>query len=215
MDGLYLNHVEEDTFHGLLASPRGRLFRDADFAGFHCADNGRDSVPPSPLQFHDKVSDAGARARADFDIRWKAALGIEVVDRPFTESTRQVFRSRLILHDKVREAFESSLRLARESSCLKSRSMKVVLDTTNILGRVAVKDTSNLLTDGIIKPLRALAASEKTTGREWAKARGYGRYPASSIRGGAAIDWPDKRARTALLAGTGKGADRLLELCGR
>ena len=48
-DRLYLDHVGKDTFYGLLASLRGRLFRDADFAGFYCADNGRDSVPPSLL----------------------------------------------------------------------------------------------------------------------------------------------------------------------
>ena len=77
-DRLYLDHVGKDTFYGLLASLRGRLFRDADFAEFYCADNGRDSVPPSLLatalllQSHDKVSDAEAKARADFDIRWKS-----------------------------------------------------------------------------------------------------------------------------------------------
>ena len=48
-DRLYLDHVGKDTFYGLLASLRGRLFRDADFAEFYCADNGRDSVPPSLL----------------------------------------------------------------------------------------------------------------------------------------------------------------------
>ena len=48
-DRLYLDHVGRDTFYGLLASLRGRLFRDADFAEFYCADNGRDSVPPSLL----------------------------------------------------------------------------------------------------------------------------------------------------------------------
>ena len=48
-DRLYLNHVGRDTFYGLLASLRGRLFRDADFGEFYCADNGRDSVPPSLL----------------------------------------------------------------------------------------------------------------------------------------------------------------------
>ena len=48
-DRLYLDHVGRDTFYGLLASLRGRLFRDADFAAFYCADNGRDSVPPSLL----------------------------------------------------------------------------------------------------------------------------------------------------------------------
>ena len=134
----------------------GRLFRDADFAKFYCPDNGRDSVPPSLLatalllQSHDKVSDAEAKARADFDLRWKVALGIEAEDRPFAKSTLQVFRAQLILHGKVREVFESSLRLARESGYLKGRGMWVALDTTNILGRGAVKDTYNLLADGIV-----------------------------------------------------------------
>ena len=32
------------------------------------------------LQTHDKVSDAEAKARADFDIRWKVTLGIEITD---------------------------------------------------------------------------------------------------------------------------------------
>ena len=80
------------------------------------------------------------------------------------------------------------------------------------LGRGTVKDTYNLLADGKVKLLRALAAVARTTDREWAKARGYERYPACSIKGEAAIDWSDKRARTALLAGIVGDADRLLEL---
>ena len=62
-----------------------------------------------------------------------------------------MFRAQLILHDQVREVFESSLRLARESGYLKKRGMRVALDTTYILGRGAVKDTYNLLADGIVK----------------------------------------------------------------
>ena len=102
-DRLYLDHVGRETFYGLLASLRGRLFRDSDFAEFYCPGNGRDSVPPSLLavalllQSHDRVSDA--EARADFDLRWKVALwkvalGIEAEDRPFAKSTLQVFRAR-------------------------------------------------------------------------------------------------------------------------
>ena len=176
-DRLYLDHVGRDTFYGLLASLRGRLFRDADFAEFYCADNGRDSVPPSLLatalllQSHDKVSDAEAKGRADFDLRWKVALGIEVEDRPFAKSTLQVFRAQLILHDRVREVFESSLRLARESGYLKKRSMKVALDTTNILGRGAVRDTCNLLGDGIVQLLRALSQVEGISVGKWAQPR--------------------------------------------
>ena len=217
-DRLYLDYVGKDIFYGLLASLRGQLFSDDDFAEIYCPDNGRDSVPPSLLatalllQTYDKVSDAEAKARADFDIRWKVALGIEIEDRPFAKSTLQMFRAQLILHDKVREVFESSLRLARESGYLKKRGMWVALDTTCILGRGAVRDTYNLLADGIVKLLRALAAVAKIDVREWAEAQGYGKYLSSSIKGEAVIDWSDRKARRKLLGEIVADADRLLEL---
>ena len=208
-DRLYLDHVGKDTFYGLLASLRGRLFSDDDFAEIYGPDNGRDSVPPSLLatalllQTHDKVSDAEAKARADFDIRWKVALGIEIEDRPFAKSTLQMFRAQLILHDQVREVFESSPRLARQ---------RVALDTTCILGRGAVKDTNNLLADGIVKLLCALAAVAKVEVGEFAEAQGCEKYLGSSIKGEAAIDWSDRKARAALLAEIVADADRLLKL---
>ena len=217
-DRLYLDYVGQDTFYGLLASLRGQLFSDDDFAEIYGPDNGRDSVPPSLLatalllQTYDKVSDAEAKARADFDIRWKVALGIEIEDRPFAKSTLQLFRAQLILHEKVREVFESSLRLARQSGYLKKRGMRVALDTTYILGRGAVKDTYNLLADGIVKLLRALAAVANATLPAWAEAQGYQRYLGSSIKGEATIDWSDRKARAALLAELVADADRLLEL---
>ena len=208
----------QDTFYGLLASLRGQLFSDDDFAEIYCPDNGRDSVPPSLLatalllQTYDKVSDAEAKARADFDIRWKVALGIEIEDRPFAKSTLQMFRAQLILHDKVREVFESSLRLARQSGYLKKRGMRVALDTTYILGRGAVKDTYNLLADGIVKLLRVLAAVANIAVGEWAEAQGYERYFGSSIKGEAVIDWSDRKARRKLLGEIVAEADRLLAL---
>ena len=107
---------------------------------------------------------------------------------------------------------ELLLRLARESGYLKGRGMRVALDTTNILGRGAVKDTCNLLADGIVKLLRALAAVEQAPVREWAQVRGYERYLGSSVKGEAPIDWSDRQARTALLAKIVADADRLLEL---
>ena len=91
---------------------------------------------------------------------------------PFAKSTLQLFRAQLILHDKVREVFESSLRVARQSGYLKKRGMRVALDTTYILGRGAVKDTYNLLADGIVKLLRVLAAVTKPPCRHGRKPRG-------------------------------------------
>ena len=128
-DRLYIDHVGRGSFYGLLASMRGQLFEDEEFASC-TGSNGRDSVPPSPAVDRTAASDssdAEAKQRADFDIRWKVALGIEV-DRP-AKSTLQLFRARLILHEKVREVFERSLRFARETGYLKSRRMKCWLWT--------------------------------------------------------------------------------------
>ena len=220
-DSLYIDHVGRGSFYGLLASMRGKLFRDEDFAELYCADNGRDSVPPSLLatalllQTYDRASDAEAKQRAEFDIRWKVALGIEVEDRPFAKSALQLFRARLILHEKAREVFERSLRFARETGYIKGRRMKVALDTTYILGRGAVKDTYNLLSDGIVKLMRALSEVEGNELVEWATANGYQRCVGASVKGDACIDWDDSAARSALLGEIATDADRLLEMSRR
>ena len=82
-DTVYGAFVGQDSFYGWLASQRGELFRDEAFAGLYVLDNGRPSVPPSllavalVLQTYDGVSDDEAKQRADYDLRWKVALGVE------------------------------------------------------------------------------------------------------------------------------------------
>jgi hypothetical protein len=93
-DHLYLDFIGRDSFYGFLATERGNLFRDDDFGGLYCPDNGRNSVPPSLLatalllQAHDRVSDDEAKARADYDMCWKVALGIGIEQRPFATPSR-------------------------------------------------------------------------------------------------------------------------------
>ena len=89
-DRLYLDYVGKDTFYGLLASLRGRLFSDDDFAEIYCPDNGRDSVPLSLLatalllQTYDKVSDSEAKARltSTFAGRWRWELRLRTGPLP-------------------------------------------------------------------------------------------------------------------------------------
>ncbi len=116
------------------------------------------------LQAYDKVSDAEAKQRADFDIRWKVALGIEVEDRPFAKSTLQLFRAQLILHDRVRAIFQRSLQFARQTGYLKGRRMKVAVDTTYILGRGALQPAGR----------RHRPGGEGAFGPGWDAARGVG-----------------------------------------
>ena len=174
-DNQYLDFVGRDSFYGFLAKQRGQLFRDEDFAECYCPDNGRPSVAPGLLanalllQTHDQVSDEEAKARVDYDLRWKVALGIEVGERPFAKSTLQLFRAQLILKEKMRAVFVRSLELAKQSGYLKERRLKVILDTTYILGRGAVKDTYNLLGDGIQQLCRALAQTQKQELEAWCR----------------------------------------------
>ena len=217
-DHLYLDFVGRDSFYGFLATERANLFRDEDFGRLYCPDNGRNSVPPSLLatalllQAHDRVSDGEAKRRADLDLSWKVALGIEIDQRLFAKSTLQLFRAQLILHDPVRLVFQRSLEYAQETGYLQGRQMKVVLDTTPILGRGAVKDTYNLLADGIKKLVWALAKKVARTKPEvWARGHDLGRYYGSSVKGEAEIDWSDGQARAKFLKSIVADADRLLE----
>ena len=116
----YLDVVGRESFSGFLATWREQRFRDADFAARDCADNGRPSVPPSLLatalllQTFAGVSDDEAKARTDFDLRWKVALGIGLEARPCAKRTLPLFRAQLILHEKVRAVFQQRLTFARQ-----------------------------------------------------------------------------------------------------
>ena len=217
-DHPYLDFVGRESFYGFLAARRDHLFRDEDFVALYCPDNGRPSVPPSLLatalllQTYDGVSDEEAKARADFDLRWKVALGVGLDARPFAKSTLQLFRAQLIEHEQVRAIFRRSLAFAREVGYLRGRQVTAALDTSYILGRGAVKDTYNLLADGIVQLLRALAARDGEAPEEWAVAHELGRYWGTSLKGAAGIDWDDAAARRAFLQTVVADADRLLGL---
>ncbi|MCC7366958.1 MAG: IS1182 family transposase, partial [Chloroflexi bacterium] len=222
-DTAYGAFVGRDSFYGWLASQRGELFRDEAFAGLYVLDNGRPSVPPSllavalVLQTYDGVSDDEAKQRADDDLRWKVALGVELDTRPFAKSTLQEFRAQLIVHEEQAAIFRTSLELAKRRGKFRTktgekRKLKVALDTTNILGRGAVKDTYNLLGDGIVKLARVLAKLAGQTLAAWAEAHGYGRYVGqTSLKGTAEIDWSDASERRRFLREIVADADRLLE----
>lgn len=217
-DHVYLDYVGRESFYGILASMRGKLFRDEDFAQLYCSDNGRNSVPPSLLatalllQMHDKVSDEEAKERADFDLRWKVALGSEVDKKPFAKSTLQLFRAQLVIHQKARDIFVRGLEVGKQTGRLKGKRMKAATDTSYILGRGAVKDTYNLLADGIVQVMRALAAMEGEEVEVWATEHGMDGYLGSSVKGEAEIDWDNEAQRQAFLQSIVMDADRVLEL---
>ncbi|MDE2935550.1 MAG: IS1182 family transposase [Chloroflexota bacterium] len=214
-----LDFVGRDTFHGRLAlmRERGELFCDEDFAELYCADNGRPSVSPALLattlllQCHDKVSDREAKRRADLDLGWKVALGVDLEERPFAKSTLQKFRAQLIVHEKGRAILTHSIEHARRRGLIRGKSMKLALDTTAILGRGAVRDAYNLIGDGCRLLIGALAELAGKSAAEWAEGEGCSLYVAKSLKGGTGIDWSDRGQRRRFLGRIVSDADSLLE----
>jgi hypothetical protein len=211
-----LRIVGEDTFYGFLARHEPELFRDDDFSSLYTTNNGRMSVPPSILakalllQSYDRVSDEEAAERARYDIRWKVALGIGIDDAPFVKSTLQSFHARLVLHREEQAIFQRSIDAAKGSGLLASRKLNVALDTTPIFGKGAVKDTYNLLADGIRQLVRALALLSGQAPEAWAREHDLSRYYGTSIKGEAAVDWDNAAARQVFLDGIVVDAERLL-----
>src|SRR5216684_3024663 len=195
-DHVYLDFVGRDTLYGYLAQNREQMFRDEDFAALYCPDNGRQSVPPSVavsvlfLRAYEGVSFAEAVERTKYDLRWKVALGLEM-EEP-------------ILQKSIAEA--------RRAGYLQNRKIRVALDTTPILGKGAVKDTYNLLGEGIEMLGRRLAEVEKEEVTAWAEKQGLSRYFGSSLKGEAGIDWDDKGQREQLLTEIVQDGRRLLSL---
>ena len=221
-DQRYLEHVGERTFYGYLARHRHELFRDEDFAELYSAKLGRPSVPPSLLcvalllQTYDRCSDAETRDRAMYDQRWKVALGAADLEKPFTKSTLQLFRAHLLIHEKARLPFERSLEMARKTGYWRSSGrLRAVIDSTNILGRGAVRDTYNLIGDGIVGVARILS---KLSGKQlevWAAEHELSRYVGSSLKGEANVDWSSEAEKEAFLTELVADAERVLELAER
>ena len=215
-DQIYLDYVGRDTLYGYLAQNRQQLFRDEDFAALYCADNGRTSVPPSLaisilfLRAYERVSFVEAIERSKYDLRWKVALGLEMEEVPMQKSALQEFEAKLVLHEMGEALLKKSIDEARRAGYLQSRKIRVALDTTPILGKGAVKDTYNLLAEGIEQLACRLAEVEGESGAAWAERQGLSRYFGSSLKGEAAIDWEDKKQREQLLRGIVEDARRLL-----
>jgi len=216
-ENLYKDKLKEGSFHRFLYERRHEIFRDEDYGFLYCLNNGCRSVPPSilatacVLQSYHRTSDEETVQRATYDMRWCVALGTELGEQPFAKSTLQEFRAKLILKEQALQIFKRSLSYAREKGYLKNRKMRVAMDTTHILGKGAVKDTYNLLADGIRRLYNCLKQQNVAGIVERFKER-FKRYFGKSFKGEAQIDWDDPAARQQLLNSLADDARALLNL---
>lgn len=214
----YQGLLKKGSFYALLTELGEQLFDDYKFSSLYCEDNGRPCVPPGQmftlllLQMHDGCSDEESIERARCDIRWAAALDIELGSTLCGRSTLQEFRAKVLLNAVAEEQFKAVLGLARERGLLKG-TLQVALDTTPILGRGAVQDTYNLIASGIRKLGGVIARIERVSPEYWAGPHDFRRYwDDTSLKGDAGIDWSDDGQRRVFLNSLVADAQRILLL---
>jgi hypothetical protein len=204
-DHAYRDHVGETTFYGLLARHGADWFRDEDFVALYREDFGRPCVPPSQLavalllQAHDSVSDEEAIARSAYDLRWKVALGLELDEKLCAKSTLQRFRAQLVLQEVAGQIFERGVEACRKAGLLRRAKLSAAIDSTPILGRGAVRDTYNLVSDGIRHLVDEACALKGWAREETVEAQGLDRHYAASFKGSFEVDWSDAQEKRAVV----------------
>ena len=200
-DHVFRDHVGEETFYGLLARHGAEWFCDEDFVALYREDFGRPSVPPSQLavalllQAHDSVSDEEAIARSAFDLRWKVALGLDLDEKLCAKSTLQRFRAQLVLHEATGRIFDRGIEACRAAGLLKRTRLSAAIDTTPVLGRGAVRDTYNVVSDGIRRVVDEACRLKGWERDEVVEAEGLSRHFAASFKGSLDLDWSDEKER--------------------
>ena len=165
-----LGPLPEGSFFALLAEHGDRIVRDEDFVECYSKRMGRPSIAPSllakvlMLQYRCGLSDEDAMQAVQWDLRWKAALGLPVDHRGWHPTSLTKYRARLLLHGKERLALESTLRLAGELGMLDAPAEQI-LDSTPMLGAAATQDTVRLVRHGVKKLIDAVGAVDAPAAR--------------------------------------------------
>jgi hypothetical protein len=127
-------------------------------------------------------------ARSAFDLRWKVALGLELAEKLCAKSTLQHFRAQRVLHEATGQIFDRGIEACRTAGLLQRTALSDAIDTTPILGRGAVRDTYNLVSDGIRHAVDEACRLKGWDQEEIVEAEGLSRHFAASFKGSLDLD---------------------------
>ena len=189
--------IDKRGFYAKMHDLSDKIITDEEFSDIYCLNNGRPSVPPARLikvlilEHYENLSDRGALENVRFNIKWKYALDVPLDYEGFDRSLLVYFRARLLINKREKIIFRKTLELAREAGLLKEK-VNQVIDSTPMLGAGAVKDTYELIRDGIRRILSL--ADKKTKSRMSLSLKAYGKNDSKPK-----INWEDKKERRELL----------------
>src|SRR6266540_521090 len=190
--------VPEGSMFWFLATHRGELFADEEFADLFPSGRGRPSLPAPvaaailTLQSLHDLSDAETAEAARCDLRWKVAVGMALDDAGFHPSTLTYWRQRLARSARPHRINEAVKRVVEETGILAGRRRRAV-DSTVLADAAATQDTITQLVAAVRRVAREVpGAAAKIqavcTGHDY------------TTPGKPKIDWEDPAAKDALVS---------------
>ena len=190
--------VPEGSMFWFLATHRGELFPDQEFADLFLSGRGRPSLPAPvaaavlTLQALYDLSDAETAEAARCDLRWKVATGMALDDKGLHPSTLTYWRQRLARSARPHRINDAVKKVVAETGIVAGRRRRVV-DSTILADAVATQDTVTQLVAAVRRVAREVpGAAEQIaavcTGHDY------------STPGKPQIDWDDPQAKDALVS---------------
>jgi hypothetical protein len=200
--------VPEGSMFAFLATHRGEVFPDQEFADLFPSGRGRPSLPAPvaaavlTLQALYDLSDAETAEAARCDLRWKVATGMALDDKGFHPSTLTYWRRRLARSERPHRVNDAVKRVVEETGILAGRRRRAV-DSTILADAVATQDTVTQLVSAVRRVAREVpgAASQIAvvcTGHDYA------------TPGKPQVDWDDPEAKEALVSALVNDANALV-----
>ena len=190
--------VPEGSMFWFLATHRGQVFPDQEFADLFPSGRGRPSLPAPvaaavlTLQTLYDLSDAETAEAARCDLRWKVATGMALDDKGFHPSTLTYWRQRLARSERPHRINDAVKQVVEETGILAGGRRRAV-DSTIVEDAVATQDTVTQLVAAIRRvgrevPGAAAQIAAVCTGHDF------------SAPGKPRIDWDDPQAKEALVS---------------
>jgi hypothetical protein len=195
-----------------LATHRGELFADQEFADLFPSGRGRPSLPAPvaasilTLQSLYDLSDAETAEAARCDLRWKVAVGLALDDGGVHPSTLTYWRQRLARSARPHRINQAVKKVVEETGILAGRRRRAV-DSTILADAVATQDTVTQLIAAIRRVARevpgaAAQIAAVCSGHDYTKP------------GKPQVDWEDPAATDALVSALVNDANALVEALG-
>ncbi len=200
--------VPEGSMFWFLATHRGQLFPDEQFADLFPSSRGRPSLPAPvaaavlTLQSLYDLSDAETAEAARCDLRWKVAVGMALDDKGFHPSTLTYWRQRLARSDRPHRINDAVKRVIEETGIVRGRRRRAV-DSTILDDAVATQDT---ITQSIAAIRRVARQVPGAAAQIQAVCTGHD----YSVPGKPTIDWDDPQAKDVLVSALVNDADALV-----